>query len=108
MLQPEAEIVVRWDEAGVECLRPGGHREAVRWDDLQGVVLETTDAGPFSADVFWILVGTQGAGCVVPQGATGEAELFDRLQELPGFDHQAVIAAMSCTENQRFLCWKKS
>jgi len=29
------------------------------------------------------------------------------LQQLPGFDNAAVIAAMQSTDNQRFLCWER-
>jgi hypothetical protein len=44
----------------------------------------------------------------VPQGATGERALLERLQELPGFDDRAVIDAMSATARQRFLCWERA
>lgn len=33
--------------------------------------------------------------------------MLERLQQLDGFDHQAVGKAMSCTENAQFLCWEK-
>ena len=89
------------------CRRPDGQIESVAWDDLQAVFLETTDEGPFDMDVYWVLVGNR-SGCVIPQGANGEAELLDHLQKLAGFDNQAVIEAMLTTDNQRFLCWRKN
>lgn len=105
-LYPESTYVVTITDTEVSCKRPDGGSETVSWDELRAVVLETTDEGPFAMDVFWILVGN-GRGCIIPQGATGEQELIDRLQALPGFDNQAMIDAMACTENQKFLCWKK-
>ena len=46
-------------------------------------------------DVFWILAGTStSSGCVIPQGATGDSALLERLQKLPGFDDpDAVLTA---------------
>jgi hypothetical protein len=35
------------------------------------------------------------------------ADLLQALQKLPGFDHQAVIAAMGSTSNAKFVCWRK-
>lgn len=102
---PEAAVRVDVTELEVVCTRPSGLVERVRWDALRAVLIETTDQGPWATDVFWILIGSTG-GCVVPQGATGEAELLRRLQALSGFDNEAVIAAMASTENARFLCWQ--
>ena len=104
--QPEASIVVEFDETEVRCTRPNGNIERVRWDDLNGILLRNTDSGPFAPDVFWILVGSEG-GCVIPQGATGEENLLERLQQLPGFNSEAVIASATCTGNQDFLCWER-
>ena len=35
-------------------------------------------------------------------------ELLSRLQQLPGFDNEAVIKAMGSTNNAKFLCWKRT
>jgi hypothetical protein len=45
---------------------------------------------------------------VVPQEAEGSNELFQQFQQLSGFDNQAGIEAMGCTENARFLCWRRN
>ena len=103
----ERRFVVEVTGAGVTCCRPGGPTESVEWDDLQKVFIRTTDEGPFAPDVFWILAGRKG-GCVVPQGATGEDVLLERLQALPGFDNEALIKAMASTSNQDFVCWQRS
>ncbi|MDB6074411.1 MAG: hypothetical protein JWO89_2051, partial [Verrucomicrobiaceae bacterium] len=45
--------------------------------------------------------------CIIPQGATGDGELLELLQTLPGFDSMALIDAMGSTECRQFLVWKK-
>jgi hypothetical protein len=85
----------------------GGAIEEVAWEDLVEVQIVTTDEGPFVDDVFFLLVGRDGSGVCVPQGAPGSETLLDRLQKLPSFDNGEVIRAMVCSENARFVCWKK-
>jgi hypothetical protein len=92
------------DDRGVAYRRPDGTVESVAWAELRGVEIVTTDAGPWSEDVFWVLYGQDG-GCAVPQGAKGVDVLLERLQRLPGFDYEASIRAMKCTEDARFPCW---
>lgn len=106
-LAPESLYVVEVTESAVACTRPGRKVESVRWDDPRSVEIATTDEVPRFPDVFWVLSGTEG-GCVVPQGATGEGRLFERLQELPGFDVQAVIAARGAASNGRWPCRRKA
>jgi hypothetical protein len=107
-LMPEANFVVTFDDQLIRCHRPDGNEESVRWDDLRFVIIETNDTGPIGTDVWWILAGGDGkSGCIVPQGATGEQEMLHALQRLNGFDNNALIEAMTCVENQRFLCWKR-
>jgi hypothetical protein len=105
-LEPESGFVVRLSDAEVVCERPDGKVERVAWADLQKVEVVTTGDGPFAPDVFWVLHGTDG-GCAVPQGATGDGQLLERLQALPGFDNGAFIEAMSCASDRRFLCWQR-
>jgi hypothetical protein len=71
------------------------------------VVLATSD-GPFAEDVFFVLSGQDGTGCVIPQGAPESTQLLERLQRLPGFDNEALIRAMSSTQDATFPCWRRS
>jgi hypothetical protein len=108
-LQPESRFVVTVDERHVVCRRPSGEEEIVTWHDLDAVIVETNDTGPWGVDVWWLLVSRDGlTGCAIPQGATGEEALLEALQSLPGFDNENLIAAMSCTDNRKFLCWRRS
>jgi hypothetical protein len=95
------------DDRGVRRDLGDGSREELEWRSLVEVQIVTTDEGPFVDDVFFLLVGADGKGCCVPQGAEGSGPLLERLQALPGFDNGQVIAAMGCSENARFVCWKK-
>jgi hypothetical protein len=100
-------ILVTFDDDSVTCRQEdGGRSQNVRWSDLERVVIETTSAGPFADDVFWVLLGPS-TGCVIPSEATGIEALIPRLQQLPNFDHRAVIEAMGCTADRSFLCWKR-
>jgi hypothetical protein len=97
---------VAFDEEGVTRTMASGRIEHVRWDHLVEIEIVTTDEGPFVEDVFWLLSAGDGTGCAVPQGAVGSDALLARLQQLPGFDNGAVIDAMTCVENARFVCWR--
>jgi hypothetical protein len=99
------KVRVSFDAERVIC-QAGDKKMEVEWEKLVGVAIRTTDEGPFVDDVFFLLVGDDSL-VVVPSEADGAKELLARLQDLPGFDHQAVIAAMSCTENQTFPCWER-
>jgi len=103
---PESLFVIQMNDLEVSCHRPDGSIECVRWDDLQKVSVLTTSDGPLVTDVFWLLHGEQG-GCAIPQGATGDSELLERLQRLPGFDNKTFIDAMGSTEEAMFTCWEK-
>jgi hypothetical protein len=103
----ERKWVVTISESEVSCTRPNGKVEFLKWDDLEIVAIETTDEGPYVADVFWYLAGKQ-SGCVVPLGATGEDQMIKRLQSLTGFDNEAFSQAMASTSNRRFTLWRKN
>ncbi|WP_395749469.1 hypothetical protein [Prosthecobacter sp.] len=75
----ESRFVIHLSETEVSCHRPDGMIESVRWDDLQKVEVLTNSDGPLLPDVFWLLHGTE-KGCCIPQGATGDGALLDRLQ----------------------------
>jgi hypothetical protein len=103
---PPRLSTVTFDKESVTCRRPGGLVESVRWSDLETVSIQTTDQGPAVDDVFWVLGGNE-SGCVVPSESEGMQRLLPRLQCLPGFDNNAVIAAMACAEYHEFVCWRR-
>ena len=104
--QGEQAVSVELSATGITCELLDGTIRFMGWDELQSVIVKTTDTGPFEEDVWWILVGNHGQ-VTIPQLASGERELLPRLQALPGFDNDAFIEAMSSVENHQFLCWQR-
>lgn len=99
---------VSFTDEVVSRIRADGVEERIRWDDLHEVGILTTDDGPMREDVFFVLISADGkSGCAVPQGAEGCEQLLARLQQLPGFDNEAVIKAMGSSCNAKFVCWKR-
>jgi hypothetical protein len=103
---PESHFVVRLDDQAVVCERPDRTTERIAWDRLNRIEIVSTGAGPSRPDTFWLLTGEAGA-CAVPWGASGESALLARLQQLPGFDNQAVILAASESRDARRTCWER-
>ena len=99
---------VTFDAEKVVRTMPDGRVESLRWDDLQQVTIMTTSDGPMADDVFFMLHGKGQSGCAIPQGADGADALLQRLQQLPGFNNEAVIEAMSSTGDATFVCWKRA
>jgi hypothetical protein len=106
-LKSEAQWVVTITDQNVSCTRPNGKVESLAWDDLQVVAIETSDEGPYVMDVFWYLAGEH-SGCVIPNGATGVAELIERLQALADFDNASLSNAMASASNARFILWRRA
>jgi hypothetical protein len=104
-LMPESKFVVTVTETEIVNQRPDGKVERVALADLKAVIIETNDSGPFGVDVLWMLLGSK-SGCIVPLGCTGEAKLIAAVHDLPGFDTETFIRAMTSTTNERFVCWK--
>ncbi len=80
--------------------------KTIRWPELEEVAIETTDNGPFGEDFFAVL-RTAEFTARIPQEVLGFEDLLARLQQLPGFNNEAVIEAAGSTEDATFLCWKR-
>ena len=97
------------DDSRIVHTRGDGVVETVELKDLYGVDILTTSHGPFSEDVFLVLLGIEGKPvCVVPQGSRGFQELMKPLMALPDFDDKAVIQAMGSTSERIFRCWRRA
>ena len=98
--------VVRCDDEGVVASGPDGTELAIRWRDVRRIEIVTNGDGPWEEDVWWVLAG-DAARCAWPIGADGADDALAELQaRFPGFDNGAVVAAMGCVEEARFLCWE--
>lgn len=98
-----APRLVTIDEQGVRRQLPSGELEAVRWDALVRVEICTNSDGPYAEDLFWVLLGADGTGCLVPSSEAGP--LLEHVQRLPGADVLAVITALGSTSEAHFLVW---
>jgi len=99
---------VEMTEGLVVCRRSTGLTESVRWSELDEVSILITSEGPWACDFFWVLLGQSETGCVIPNDAQGIEALIPHLQKLPGFNNSAVIQASTCTDDKKFLCWKRN
>lgn len=98
------EVIVNSKE--ISCVRSDGHRETVHWNALQAVILEAVDSFPIG-NVYWLLVGPNKTGCLIPMGATGDRKLLNSMQErLPNFDNEGVIKAMGMLDG-RIIVWTR-
>lgn len=94
------------DDWGVRRL--DAPNEAVAWGDLVKVEIVTTDGGPWSEDLFFLLEGADGKGVAISGGLAQECGLIAALQQrLPGLDNDAIIKSASSVENARFLVWRR-
>lgn len=106
--EPAQPDRVTFDDEAVTRFQPDGTTQTVRWDDLVDVAIVTSGGGPWEDDVVWMLAAREGVeGCTIPGQAAGTEQLLERLQQLPGFDNEAVIRAMGSTEFAFFPCWRR-
>lgn len=103
----ERAVVVSTDNTGISARYPNGEVSAIRWDDVRLIAIDTNDSGPWGYDGWWTLEGAAGR-CVYPGGATGDIDALKTMgSRFAGFSGEAVIQAMSCTSNKRFVCWDR-
>ncbi len=105
-LWPECETVVEIDEDGVVIAWRDGRVDRVAWDELDSVGIRTNDLGPSVTDFFIVLISGE-REYAIPQDATGESELLDRLRSLDGFNEEVFLNAMRSTDLAEFVCWRK-
>ncbi len=106
-LHVERKYVVQADENKISVSHPNGDVQVVAWDAIQTIAVHTNDGGPYVPDFWWVLEAGV-THCTWPQGATGEEEARDCLfKRFPGVNNEALLMAYGCTENARFVCWKR-
>ncbi|QLY32072.1 hypothetical protein [Nocardia huaxiensis] len=84
-----------------------GRVEEVAWNELAEVRIITMADGSFSDELFFVLIGATGKGCVVPYSAADRAFLT-RLQALPGFDRDKVVEARLSMADRQLLVWRRA
>jgi len=85
---------------------PLARRTSVKVKDIDEIGIQTTDAGPFVEDVFW-LINRETDDLYIPQDSPVFKTMMDSFGSFDGFDWKPFTEAMSCTDRQYFLCWKR-
>ena len=99
---------VEFDGESIRRTMQSGKIESIQWTELSEIEIRSTDGGPWSEDLYWLLLNQdRSKGCAIPNNANGFADLLVKLQALRGFDNQKVIEAMSSTKNDWFLVWRR-
>lgn len=108
-MQPEEKFLVARTPTEVTVTTPKGETQRISIADITDIIVLTDDTGPWGSDVWWMFANADTRHSIAyPQGASGEQALIDWMTKLPGFDHDAMTRAMSCTENATFPCWRKA
>jgi hypothetical protein len=85
-----------------------GTRTENRWDEVTRAHIITTSDGRWGEDIFFVLEGTEGKGCVVPHDAAVRTKLLREMQtRFEGIDNRKVIEAMGSTSRTTFIIWEK-
>jgi len=103
---PEDAYIVTITDEYVKVEHPRRKTESIQWKNIEEIWLVNTDDGPFLPDVFLLLTGNN-EGCIIPQGTKGCDEVYDIVSKYDNFSFENVIASMTCTDNQRFVLWKR-
>jgi hypothetical protein len=107
-LGPRRRENVQVDDEGVIVVTDKG-RDEVRWTAVSRARIITTSAGPWGEDVYFVLEGPEGKGCIVPHDAVVRTKLLQEMQaRLHGVDDRKVIEAMGCTTENAFVIWEAS
>ncbi len=108
-LHPECLWRVFVGEAAIAVVDDRGRVVRLATDDIEQIVIETNDRGPWGADFWWMLFGGgEEFHVAFPQGATGEDAAIEVLMKLPGFDHDRYVGAMRSTRKARFVVWQRT
>lgn len=83
-----------------------GDSEYVRWSELREVSIVVAQGMNPGDEYFYVLAGTGTSGVLIGQQLATKHDLLSHLGKLPGFDHRGSAAAMTSTENQRFVLWR--
>ena len=94
------------DEGGLTWAWGNELYERIRWHDLAALDVETNDQGPWAEDVHYVFTALDGRSIEVP-GLLVDDALLTHMQALPGFDNEALIAAMACADNAVFPLWRR-
>lgn len=99
---------VVFDTGKILLYQADGQCGSMDWDDLGSVIVATSDEGPLTPDLFWLLLSKKrDRFLAVPIGAAGEQDLLLAMQmRLRDFRNEVVIDAMASVETAHFVAWE--
>jgi hypothetical protein len=107
-LTPRRQETVQVNDTGVVVVTEKG-RDEILWAHVTRARIITTGGGPWVEDVYFVLEGEGGKGCVVPHDAAVRTKLLEEIHaKLAGVDDRKVIEATGCTSKSSFVIWEKS
>ena len=104
--QPEDDFKVTVTDESITVEHPKRKTEKVKWNNITEIKLINTDTGPWLPDVWLALIGDNDA-CLIPQGAKGYDEVYEKVSKYEDFNFENVIKSLSCTDNAEFKLWNK-
>ena len=80
--------------------------ETIKWDDIHTIQMVNTDEGPWSPDLWLMVIGKHGH-CRIPHEAKGFDAVYEVVSKYKGFDFENFNKSITCTNNAEFLLWSK-
>ena len=103
---PEAIVRARLTDSELIITEQDGTVHRMLISQMKKIAIETTDTGPFVEDVYWAI--SDGSTTLrVPQACPDFQQLLDGFGKFTGFNDESFVRAMTCAENQEFVCWTK-
>jgi hypothetical protein len=87
---------------GLSCATPSEGTAWIAWRELH-LVLAIREAD----QLLWVLFDqAEKVRLAIPSGALGEDQMLDALRRLPGFEFDALDAALDSKEDAQFVLWR--
>ncbi|WP_375580333.1 hypothetical protein ABWH96_04660 [Marivirga tractuosa] len=105
--QPEDYYDIAVTQEYIKVEHPERKTGQINWNDIDEIVVVTTDEGPFLPD-FWLVLLGKDNSCSLPQGAPKYDEVFEIISMYEGFNFDEYIKSVSSVEKARFELWKRN
>lgn len=107
-LKSEERYQLSFDGEMLSCRHPEKPDETLRWKDISGVTIITTDKGPYEPYLWISLNDDKGEVCMFPLGARNSRDLLEKIMGFEGLDLELWAKAIRSTENKKFIVWRRS
>jgi hypothetical protein len=101
----ESQWIVEIQNSTIKTIDYEGHENTIEISEIDSIVVETNDTGPWGTEVCWNIIGNNNT-LFVPGGTTGETEMLEYFQTLQNFNNEEFIDAMCSADNAKFICWE--